>query len=275
MYTSKTHEAMARALEQRQGSGFRKHLGASIIGRECARQIWYTFRWAWRTRFSARVLRLFDRGVREEQSLLQALRRAGVHAVDVDPTTGEQFRVSDHAEHFGGSLDAKLFDAPDFPGIWVLGEFKTHSNKSFNAVKKQGIRTAKFEHLVQMQIYMRYAKLPAALYFAVNKDNDELFIPTVEYDEAIAERYIARAASIIVATEPPPRVNDSPGWYLCKFCDYRTVCHEHIPKEKNCRTCIYARPIEAGAWFCLEFDYTLIEENQRRGCLQHTEIYEG
>ena len=31
--------------EARQGDGFRDHLGASIIGKSCARALWYDFRW--------------------------------------------------------------------------------------------------------------------------------------------------------------------------------------------------------------------------------------
>ena len=43
--------------EARQGDGFRDHLGASIIGKSCARALWYDFRWITPARHSGRLLR--------------------------------------------------------------------------------------------------------------------------------------------------------------------------------------------------------------------------
>lgn len=272
--SSPTAKAIDARLEQKQGLGFRRHLGGSIIGRDCARQIWYGFRWARRSRFPARVLRLFQRGQEEEEKIVKWLRQSGIHVLDTDPETGKQFRIEDHEGHFGGSLDAKIHDPPEFPGIWVLGEFKTHNEKSFKRVKKDGVKEAKFEHFVQMQIYMHYEQLPAALYFAINKNDDDLFVPTVEYDPSVAERYIERAGKIIYAEFPPPRISDSPGWYQCKWCDFQRICHYDAPKEKNCRTCINSKPIDNGQWLCRRYDYVLSEQEQRIGCLSHQEIPE-
>ena len=36
------------------------HLGASIIGKDCERALWYDFRWVTRWAFTGRMLRLFD-----------------------------------------------------------------------------------------------------------------------------------------------------------------------------------------------------------------------
>jgi len=259
---------------QKQGSGFRNHLGASVIGRDCARELWYIFRWALRVHFPSRVLRLFDRGFREEVAFVNLLRRSGIHTLDSDPETGKQFRIGDHDGHFGGSLDGKIFDAPDFPGIWVLGEFKTHNDKSFKALKKQGVEKSKPEHAVQTQIYMHYENLPFALYFAVNKNDDDIIITPIEYNARVAEKYIHRAYKIIFAKFPPPRINESPGWYKCKWCDFSTVCHEAYPKAVNCRTCINSAPIYEGQWHCQHFDVILDTAAQRLGCQQYKEIPE-
>lgn len=262
-------------LETTQSNGFRRHLGASIIGRPCSRQLWYIFRWAWRVVHKGRILRLFERGHREEDALARYLRKSGIHVLQEDPDTGQQFRVEDHMGHFGGSLDSKLFDTPEYPMQWILGEYKTHNDKSFKAVKTRGVKDAKYEHFVQMQIYMQYEKLPAALYIAVNKNDDDLYMPIVEFDAEVAEKYIDRAHRIIFSEVPPPRLeNASPGWYICRFCDYLDVCHHKRPKLKNCRTCVHSEPIENGQWECQKFQYILSEAEQRRGCLEHMEIPE-
>ena len=264
-----------RQIEVTQGAGFRRHLGASVIGRSCPRQVWYIFRWARKVYHHARLLRLFNRGDREEPRLVKLLRQSGVHVLDKNPDTGEQFRIEDHNGHFGGSLDGKLFDTPEFPWQWILGEFKTHNDKSFQDVKKQGVEKSKFEHYVQAQIYMRYEKLPAAIYFAVNKNDDEIYTQVVMYDEAVALKYSERALAIINAERPPDRpANASPGWYICRFCDFIDVCHHHERKELNCRTCVYAEPSTEAKWRCRKFNCHLSEQEQRKGCLEHTMIPE-
>lgn len=59
-------------------SGFRNHLGGSLIGRECLREIWYGFRWTTKVTHQPRMLRLFARGQREEAQFVALLRKIGV-----------------------------------------------------------------------------------------------------------------------------------------------------------------------------------------------------
>ena len=63
--------------EARQGDGFRDHLGASIIGKSCERALWYDFRWVTPSRFSGRLLRLFETGQLEEDRMVRNLRATG------------------------------------------------------------------------------------------------------------------------------------------------------------------------------------------------------
>ena len=103
--TSLTREAIFSAYEADTRDGFRTHLGASLIGKECERALWYDFRWATKAKFPGRVLRLFETGNREEDRLVGNLRRTGATVLELDPETGRQFRVQAHGGHFGGSLD--------------------------------------------------------------------------------------------------------------------------------------------------------------------------
>lgn len=56
---------------------FREHLGASVIGDECHRKLWYQFRWVIKSDFDARMLRLFNRGHLEEERFIDYLRGIG------------------------------------------------------------------------------------------------------------------------------------------------------------------------------------------------------
>ena len=42
---------------------YRSHMGASGIGKDCARAIWYSFRWFTRPQFEGRILRLLPRRI--------------------------------------------------------------------------------------------------------------------------------------------------------------------------------------------------------------------
>jgi len=46
-----------------------------------------------------------------------------------------------------------------------------------------------------------------------------------EYEPEKAEWAIDRAAKIIAAKEPPPRINEKPDFWLCRFCNYKGECH--------------------------------------------------
>ena len=103
--TSLTREAIFSGYEADASDGFRSHLGASLIGKECERALWYDFRWVTRSKHPGRLLRLFETGQLEEARMVLNLRRTGATVLEVDPETGRQFRVQAHGGHFGGSLD--------------------------------------------------------------------------------------------------------------------------------------------------------------------------
>lgn len=230
---------------------WRDHLGASLIGRDCARELWYSFRWTTLTKFDGRMLRLFNRGHLEEPRMVALLEMIGCTVWQLTPE-GKQFRISGHRGHFGGSLDSVMRGIPDLPEEAVLGEFKTHGEKSFTKLKEDGVQAAKWEHFIQMQIYMGKNDLKWALYVAVNKNTDELHMELVQFDEVQYKRYLDRSAMIIDAKEPPPRIGDSPGFFKCKFCSHSKVCHLEDLPVKNCRTCLHSSVEDDGRWRCLE-----------------------
>jgi hypothetical protein len=236
---------------QGENNGFRTHLGASVIGKECARHIWYGFRWAHKPRFSGRMLRLFNRGHLEEARFIAALLSIGCQVYQQDEN-GNQFRISDVGGHFGGSGDGVVIGVPDLPpNVPCLAEFKTHGEKSFIKLSKEGVRVAKFEHFVQMQVYMRKMNLVYALYGAVNKNTDEIYMEIITLETNVADQFIDRGRQIIMLrVAPDPIPNASPGLFTCRFCDSKDVCFDNEPKEKNCRTCFYGVPRDDGTWWC-------------------------
>lgn len=82
------HKSIERWAAETYDDGFRWHLGGSVIGQECLRAIWYGFRWCGHMKFKGgtveerlyekgRMMRLFQRGHKEEFSFVKYLRATG------------------------------------------------------------------------------------------------------------------------------------------------------------------------------------------------------
>jgi hypothetical protein len=249
-----------------ENEGFRSHLGASVIGKPCARQIWYGFRWAVKPKFNGQMLRLFNRGHLEEARFIAALLCIGVQVYQQD-SNGNQFRISDVGGHFGGSGDGVGIGIPDVPiNTPCLLEFKTHNDKSYKKLVESGVKVVKPEHHTQMVVYMRKMNLPIGLYGAVNKNDDQLHLELIHLDPIHSDQFLDRARTIIMLREPPKKINESPGWFECKFCDMKAVCHGGVAPERNCRTCYHIQVHENGTWVCGQTGEVRTKEQQLAGC---------
>ena len=157
---------------------------------------------------------------------------------------------------------------PDLPfDTPCLLEFKTHNDKSFIKLSKDGVASAKPEHYVQMQTYMRKMGLFYGLYGAVNKNDDHIHWEIVRLDKLLADQYLDRARQIIMLRTVPERINDaSPGLFACRYCDMKGICFGDEEPARNCRTCHYARTVEDGTWHCGKHQATLSKQIQLTGC---------
>ena len=263
-----TLSAIYAAYEAAQGDGFRDHLGASLIGKPCARALWYDFRWVTRSQHPGRLLRLFETGQLEENRLVRNLRATGATVLEVDPETGRQFRVEAHGGHFGGSLDGVALDLLEAPKTWHVLEFKTHSVKSFADLAAKGVEASKPQHAAQMQIYMHLTGITRALYVAVCKDTDALHIERVAADNELAQRLLEKAGRIIFAQHPPARISEDPAWFECRMCSHHDACHGGGGAAITCRSCLHATPVEGG-WHCTRHDQMRSSQEQRSACAKH------
>jgi hypothetical protein len=267
---------MLRGYEHNASEAHRMHLGASIIGQACSRRIWYSFHWCDREKHDGRMLRLFQTGHLEEPRLVADLERIGVTVLAVDPGTGKQWNYKAFGGHFGLSLDGAGLGFPEAPKTWHDIEFKTHNDKSFTKLQKDGVQQAKPQHYDQMQVGMRLSGLERAMYIARNKNDDQLYSERVKHDPVHSARVLAKAERILKAIEPPSRISERSDWHECKFCPFHSICHGKRVPEVNCRTCTHSTPVldgEDGRWTCAHEDMksapVLSEELQRKGCGGH------
>lgn len=247
----------------------RPHLGCSEIGRDCDRALWYNFRWATDKKFDPRIKRLFDTGKREEHRFIHELRGIGATVYDVDPVTKQQIRFTGYKGHLQGSADAICNNLPEAPKTWAIAEFKTHGDKSFAALIKDGVQKAKPEHYIQMQMYMGFSELTRALYLANNKNTDALHSEWIYFNKDTFEQFSDRAKYIIDSIDPPQGISTNSTWYQCKMCDHHAICHTDTVAQTSCRTCVHVTPVDDAKWHCAKHDKHIDTKHQREACNSH------
>lgn len=219
--------------------GFRDHLGASVIGNECLRKIWYSFRNIELFKHEPRLIRLWNRGHLEEARFIAMLKSAGVN---VEFTNNDkQFGYS--FGWFGGSIDGIATNVPDLPNETVMLEFKTMSESRFKTFKDKGVKSdCVYYEQLQVNMYcmnkQNNSNFKHALFMSVNKNTDEVFAEIVPIDEVLGEQILNKAIDIVNTNEVPLQLKPSKAFFPCKFCEYRAYCFDNKPYVSNsCKNC--------------------------------------
>lgn len=241
-----------------------KAIGAGSLGDKCLRRLFYKFRWFRRNiKIEGRILRLFDRGHREEPALWAHLEKIGATIYEFeDPEKEKQYRMKFASGHGTGFLDCIIAGISQWllgtaVDELILGEAKTYNKSQFNDLVKKGFQAKKPEHYAQMILYMHAYGLKHGLYIAVCKDDDRLHFEYIEANTQLAEDYLARAHMIAFSDVLPHKYSDNPAFYECKFCDYHGNCHGGAMPAINCRTCAYSSTFEGGEWRCMNEAHAL------------------
>ena len=269
----KIAHAVDKAIENADPEGYRTHLGASVIGNECLRYLFYHFRWMHREEHSGRELRIFNAGFGFEKRIRYWLEQIGFQFLDGYQNGVPQTGFRSILGHFGGSIDG-VFIAPDW-GITepTLLECKTSgTGAGFNNLDK-GIYQTKPQHYIQNCVYGKGLGLKQCLYIAENKnDSDWKFILT-KLDEQIANEAFRKAEFIILeATEPPKKISQKRNFFLCNMCKMQGICHDNKPTDVNCRSCKFAKPIEGAQWQCNYWTSVIPPNAILQACPNHTPI---
>jgi hypothetical protein len=275
-----TLEAADRVMEaagNRRPSGT-PSLPLGNIGNPCERAMWYGFRWADKVLFNAKTLKLFADGNAGEDVMATRLRLVpGLDLWTIDPGTGKQFEVRALNGHVVGRVDGVvvgLLQAPRTPHVW---ENKVVNEKSFKLLKKHiealGEKAAlekwNPKYYATAQCYMHLMELTRHYLTVGTPGMRDATSCRTEYNREVAESLIERARIVIDATRAPARIADDPDGFLCRFCDFNSLCYGRTPAQKNCRTCLSSTPTKKGIWECERFELPLDRDEQRKGCGKH------
>jgi len=262
----------------------RYYLGCSSLGDECERSAWYQYRHISAPNFSDRMEKLLDHGHKEEARHRAAFRRAGIEMY------GDQHSVSalggilkGHTDGFA-YIDHAMVGSVEIEDEVLLWEMKTGNKNSFadisNKVTKtgspraHGVKAKKPQHYAQMQLYMGLSGAPGdarALYTMSCKDNDDIYLEVVPFNQEYFDELMARAER--VATGPiTSRPYKNPEFFKCRFCDAKEVCwgEENVPVI--CGSCSHwTVDINGGRTLCA---LTGNDARQDESCVDHAMIPE-
>lgn len=240
----------ASLIERRKKEPVRTYLGASQIGEECLRKLGYSYSHTpvdIGRELTGRSIRIFDTGhagedtaalslgaedVPEEEFFrtctIRWMNDAGFKLITRDKA-GKQFGFMALDNRFGGHMDGIIIGNP-FPDEIprpVGWECKTLNQKSWNKIKKYGIKEASPVYYAQMITYMAYMELTAFLLTVLNKNTQELNHELVLYDAKEAQKQSDKAVTVIRAVEAGellPRCTDNEDYFMCRLCYWRFRC---------------------------------------------------
>lgn len=249
--------------------GHRNHLGASELGEECWRKLWYGFRWVKLQWHDGRMMRLFNVGHSAEPRFVSYLRGIGFEVKEFD-TDGKQFKISGAMGHYGGSLDG-LCKAPSryqlSEDIVLSLSFKTNNTGAgYAKVAEEALSKSKPKHWAQECQYGYKMGIRYCVYMIENKNDSDITFKVIELDWNYGAQLEKKAEQIIFAKEPPPRISENKSFFNCKYCHLAGICHDGEKPEKNCRSCRNAVPAENGQWGCTLHNSLIPEEWIKKGC---------
>ena len=164
--------------------------------------------------FDGPILRVFDAGSQPSRRSPSAgcARPASTCAISVPTASSSASQAA--GGRLRGHIDGVILAGPDIGVRWpALWEHKALNAKSWTDLVKRGVRLSKPVYYAQVQLYMAYMELGAALFTALNKDSQALHHEVVPFEPAEAQALSDKAVAIIRAAdagELPPRMAAAP-----------------------------------------------------------------
>jgi len=269
--------AMDAALEKSAASTSRysSRIGASLLGQECSRRIWYGFRWTRKETINAVSQKRFDDGHHSELVMGQRLSLVpGIELFTTDPKTNEQITFTDATGHIVCKLDGIIRGLIQSPSKWHIWEHKCTNDSKFRELERDKVKEgekgalAKWDAVyhAQAQISMYFAKFDRHYLTCASAGSRVETSVRTDANHQFADALIAKGHRIIEAREPLTRISDDPTNFKCKFCPFQAICHAGATPDRNCRTCAHSRPVENGQWLCGKHGNILTLEEQLKGC---------
>lgn len=200
----------------------RDYIGASSIGSECSRQIWYECKGFEGEPIETKYRRVFDMGRWLETLVVQWLKESGLKIETGNE--GNEFLevVAEKMPYFKGHMDGVILSNS---GEKYILEIKSAKDSSYKTFLNKGIELWFPKYYYQLQSYMGMSGIHSSSIIVLNKDTSDISDNVVLFDKRKYDDLKIKAQTIYHSEIEPPRINNSPAWYLCRICKFRKICH--------------------------------------------------
>lgn len=211
----------------------RNYVGASSIGDDCERKLYYRLRHSEEAApRKAELILAANDGYRSEDYVASLIREIPGVELTTHDVHGKQlgFRHGIFAGHIDGIIDG-LPQAPKTSYIW---ENKCSNEKKYNALikakEKFGTKGAleqwDYIYYCQAVIYMHFFDLKRHYTTVSMAGSRKIQSVRTVANPKLAKMLIEKAVRIGNATSAPFGISENPSWYKCKWCDFNEFCHK-------------------------------------------------
>jgi hypothetical protein len=223
----------------------RAYIGASGVGQTCTAAIAFSLRGYPDTTPDPRLKRIFRDGHRIESIVIGDMKKAGLHVMEVDPLTGEQWTYTAYGGHVIGHADGLL----EINGESWLVEIKSMNDSKFKDCMERRVKYSHPSYYAQVQFMMGLAKIRKCLFVAYNKNNSDYLSEVVDFDD-FAFAALQTKVERVLKGNGQKISRDESDW-RCRGCFKADACwRDAEPEQKIMRTCGNARPTQGGEWKC-------------------------
>lgn len=195
----------------------RDYIGASSIGCDCLRQIWYQFKGIKAEAVPTKFVRTWAIGKKLEHLVVEWLISAGIK-IETNNFTYHAQDMPYFQGHFDGIMTWRKKRA--------ILEIKTAKHTSFTIFAKKGVKAWNPQYYAQIQSYMGMSGIHSTYIIVLDKDNSELSDELVTFDADFYAKLCDKAQMIHGAHIEPPRINGSALFFKCKMCKFNKTCHK-------------------------------------------------
>lgn len=204
----------------------RAYIGASSIGSECPRKLWYQLK-GYPQKYDAKSLRRFDDGHAVEERILNWLRQIPNIKLWTHDENGEQFGFSTLGGLYQGHYDGVI----EIDGILYVLEIKA-STKQGDLIRLGEKFPEPFvleqwneEYYAQAMTYCKFANIENHLLICADAGGRKLHIVRTPYNAEYADALLMKAERIANAKEPPNKVGGR-NYFKCKMCSFYGECYK-------------------------------------------------
>lgn len=229
-----TVDLIKETIEKNQERQNRNYIGASSIGDECSRKIWYAYNNYPKKEMGWLVLCAIEDGHRTEALMVDRYRMVEGIELHADDGTG-QFGFDYNGEGWlKGHYDGVIKGLSESPNTWHIWECKAKTEEKFKELKKcidtygekEAMKNWDYLYYCQAVLYMHMEKLTRHCMVVAKAGGRDFVQIRTEANPKLAKALIAKAERIRDAKQPPEKIAGK-NYYKCKWCEFREVCHDN------------------------------------------------